>query len=108
MKEKERAEIISSIKGVDSVVLTGHKKNTRDMSVCKEIKQLIKFAHRKYKNCNINFIFAKGGDKTKNNIPEKDLCEKLGIKMKFGVGGYNKLQSSSRLVDKIRKYQINN
>jgi len=42
-------------------------------------------------------IFAKGGDRTLDNIPEADICRKLGIKMVFNVGG-GKIQSSSDLI----------
>lgn len=41
-------------------------------------------------------IFAKGGDTwDTNNLPEKEVCEELGIKAVFGVGGYDKPYSSS-------------
>ena len=83
MKEKERAEIVSSLKFVDDVILSIDK----DKTVCKTL-ELIK-----------PDIFAKGGDRTLDNIPEKEICEKLGIKMVFGVGGA-KVQSSSWLINK--------
>ncbi len=49
-------------------------------------------------------IFAKGGDRTLNNIPltEREACESLGIDLRFGVGG-PKIQSSSWLVNKSRR-----
>ena len=43
------------------------------------------------------FIFANGGDRKNDNIPEYKLCEELGIRMEFGVGG-EKTQSSSNLI----------
>ena len=45
-------------------------------------------------------IFAKGGDRTgPDRMPqsELDICEKMGIKIVYGVGG-GKIQSSSELV----------
>lgn len=45
-------------------------------------------------------IFAKGGDRTgPENMPpgELEVCDKLGIKIVYGVGG-GKVQSSSELV----------
>jgi len=43
-------------------------------------------------------IFAKGGNTWDyNNLPEKEICDQLGIKVIFGIGGYNKLYSSSQL-----------
>ncbi|MHA2063994.1 MAG: adenylyltransferase/cytidyltransferase family protein [Candidatus Thorarchaeota archaeon] len=41
--------------------------------------------------------FAKGGDRTLDNIPERETCERLGIEMVFNVGG-GKVQSSSWLL----------
>ncbi|MGA2669959.1 MAG: adenylyltransferase/cytidyltransferase family protein [Dehalococcoidia bacterium] len=42
-------------------------------------------------------IFAKGGDTWDiNNLPEKEVCGELGIKIMFGVGGYDKPYSSSK------------
>lgn len=85
MSEEDRVEIIKNLKAVDEVILTSHKKNTNNMSVCREL-ELIK-----------PNIFANGGDRKQNNIPEYELCQKLGIKMVFNVGG-EKLRSSSELV----------
>lgn len=49
-------------------------------------------------------IFAKGGDRTETNMPQSELaiCEKLGIKVVYGVGG-DKIQSSSELVRAARE-----
>lgn len=85
MPQEERKEIIESISVVDKVVLTGHSVNPKDMSVSKELKEL-----------GID-IFANGGDRTKKNIPEEEIC-----KMVFGIGG-NKVQSSSWLLNRYVK-----
>lgn len=43
-------------------------------------------------------IFAKGGDSWDlDNLPEKSVCDELGVKIVFGVGGYDKPYSSSEL-----------
>ena len=47
-------------------------------------------------------VFAKGGDRTLGNIPEKAICEELGIEMIFGVGE-GKTQSSSWLIESLKK-----
>ncbi len=83
MKTEERAEIVSSLKFVDDVVISIDK----DKTVCKTL-ELIK-----------PDIFSKGGDSTLDNVPEKEICERLGIKMVIGVGG-GKIQSSSWLINK--------
>ena len=51
-------------------------------------------------------IFAKGGDRTQDNMPqaEKDICEKIGCHIVYGVGG-GKIQSSSWLVQKSSAIQ---
>ena len=84
MNEKERVEVVSSLKFVDRAILAVDK----DKSVCKTLETL-----------NPD-VFAKGGDRTLDNIPERKICEEFGIKMVFGVGG-KKAQSSSWLVKDV-------
>ena len=91
MPQRERKEIIEAIAGVDTVVLSGHKANPGDMSVCNELKKI-----RPH-------IFANGGDRTARNIPEVAICAAIGAKMVFNVGKGGKIQSSSRLLKKYKK-----
>lgn len=91
MPDAERKEIIESFRSVDAVMLTFHKPGTKDMSVCKELAFLKPT------------IFANGGDRKADNIPEYVLCDKLGIKMVFGIGRGGKVQSSSDLVKRANK-----
>ena len=88
MPWKERAEIIRSIRGVADVVTV----DDSDNSVCEAIKKL--------HNSGRCDMFANGGDRTNTNTPEKKLCEELGIKMLWNVGG-GKIQSSSDLVESV-------
>ena len=46
-------------------------------------------------------IFANGGDRKSDNVPEVALCDKLGIELRWNVGG-EKIQSSSELVAKTK------
>lgn len=85
MPEKERKEIIKALACVDKVVLTSHPRNPKDISVCAELRKIKPH------------IFANGGDRKKENIPEVATCEEIGCKMIFNVGG-KKIQSSSWLV----------
>ena len=87
MRYPERKKVLEAIKYIDEVVPCLDK----DQSVRATVKRL--------KDKNKIDIFAKGGDRTIKNIPEKSICEKLGIQMVFGVGGKEKPQSSSWLVD---------
>lgn len=94
MQEVERKEIIEAITGVDKVIISGHAKNTKDISVCKEILKIKPH------------IFANGGDRKPDwvPIPEVSLCEELGIKMVYNIGRGGKLRSSSELVKKYSKH----
>lgn len=89
MDQRERSAILEAIRYVDKVIISKHSENPQDMSVCTELAELKPD------------IFANGGDRKADNIPEYDLCEKLGIKMIFNVGG-EKAQSSSELVKKAK------
>ena len=93
MPEKERQEIIESIKGVDRVVLTEHSSDTNDMSVVSEVRKLKPD------------IFVNGGDRTNTNTPEMDVCREIDCEMVFGVGHGGKVQSSSWLVEAARKHK---
>jgi D-beta-D-heptose 7-phosphate kinase/D-beta-D-heptose 1-phosphate adenosyltransferase len=93
MEQKERAYVLAALKYVDGVIITGHPKNPTDMSVCAELKTLKPN------------IFANGGDRKADNIPEYRLCNDLGIKMVFNLG--DKIQSSSELVKKAREWENN-
>lgn len=90
MPQEERVEIIKAIAGVDEVVLTGHGPNPSDMSVVKEL-EIIK-----------PDIFANGGDRKVDNVPELKVCKEIGCMMVFNVGSGGKVQSSSWLVDKAK------
>lgn len=97
MSEKERKEIIESLKPVNRVIITKHRKNSNNMSVCAEIASLKPD------------IFANGGDRNKKDAknatsslnPEQVLCQQAGIKLIFNVGRGGKIQSSSWLAKKF-------
>ena len=44
-------------------------------------------------------IFANGGDRVSDNVPEVALCKKMGCKLVFNVGG-SKVRSSSEIIKK--------
>ena len=83
MPEKERMEILSSFSGVDHVV-----KWYDGTQNC--IGAIEKISPN---------IFTKGGDRSsRDKIPEADICDQVGCRIVFGVGGSKKIQSSSWLV----------
>ena len=91
MKEDERKEILEALGIVDQVVLTGHGENPKDMSVCSELKRI-----RPH-------IFANGGDRKKDNVPEVMVCNEMGCKLVFNIGHGGKVQSSSWLAERFLK-----
>jgi cytidyltransferase-like protein len=80
----ERMNIVKNIKDVDYVL----EFNDDDNSA----KHAITLARQTWPNYQI--IFANGGDRTNKNIPEMDLVFD-NLEFVFGVGGFNKLNSSS-------------
>jgi len=77
MNQDDRANIVANIKNVDEVVLS----IDYDKSVCRTLK-LVK-----------PDVFAQGGDRHDDEVPEKGICKELGIKMIDGLG--DKIRSSS-------------
>lgn len=94
MPENERAEIIEALEIVDEVVLTDHKENPSDMSIN---STLLKVKPD---------IFANGGDRKIDNIPEVEACKEIDCEMVFNVGRDGKSQSSSWLLgDYLKKHK---
>ncbi|MAR30587.1 MAG: cytidyltransferase [Candidatus Marinimicrobia bacterium] len=77
MSESDRMKIVSALKCVDEVFLSIDKDKTQ----CKSLE---------YLKPN---IFAKGGDRLSNEIPESKTCHELGIEIIDGLG--DKIRSSS-------------
>jgi len=91
MNHYERKEIIEALECVDEVIVSGHSLNSADISVCEDIKRIKPH------------IFAKGGDRFADNIPEFKLCKEMGIEMAFNVGKGGKVRSSSELLKEYSK-----
>ena len=87
MPWQERAEIMGNIKGVTIVTAV----NDKDGTVCEALRR-----HKPD-------AFANGGDRKTQNTPEMDVCEELGIQMMWAIGGNDKPQSSSWLVNKLKE-----
>ena len=100
MPEDDRMEILQNLFTThDALIISQHPEDCEDMSICSEIQKI----HNAMKDTkDIHFILANGGDRTADNIPEKQLCEELGIEMVFNVGG-EKIRSSSELVKQCPK-----
>ena len=90
MHHDERKEIIEALECVDEVIISYHKKGTKDISISKEIRKIRPD------------IFAKGGDRSPSQIDipssEHMVCKELGIEIVFNVGKGGKVRSSSDLL----------
>ena len=84
MPEKERNAIVKNLSMVDRTIFF----NDRDGSA----KEAIRDLRALYPNDQI--VFANGGDRTQENIPEMDIKDD-NLVFAFGVGGENKINSSS-------------
>ena len=83
MPFEERKIILSNIKFVDEVISFADD----DIGSCKDALEQTKLAYP-----NDEIIFCNGGDRQTNNIPEMNV---KNIFFQFGVGGENKINSSS-------------
>ncbi len=90
MSQEERKEILEALEAVDRVVFTNHPLDPKDMSVCEELRQLRPN------------IFANGGDRKEDNVPEVAVCKEIGCETVFNMGRGGKVQSSSWLVERYR------
>jgi len=87
MSEKDRMEIIKALRDVDQVFLSidNYKLSNGEIPVIKSLAKV-------HPN-----IFANGGDRHSiGDVPEYDICQKLGIKMVDGLG--RKIRASSELI----------
>ena len=87
--EDERMLIISSLRVVDKAILS----IDTDRTVCKTIEKIAKEYGQEY-----DLAFANGGDQNNDTIPEKPICQQMGITLLDGLG--DKIQSSSWLLKK--------
>lgn len=83
----ERENILMNIKAVDVV----YGMDDRDGSAC----QLLEWVKSQFPYAT-EIVFANGGDRTRENIPEMSVS---GITFEFGVGGEDKANSSSWILE---------
>jgi len=87
----ERRKILQALEVVDDVIAF----NDSDDS-CREGLRVVQHMHDKKDT----IIFCNGGDRVGGNIPETDM---EGINFVYGVGGYSKANSSSKILQIIKK-----
>jgi cytidyltransferase-like protein len=85
-----RKNIVESIKYVDNVILSIDE----DSSVCKSIEKVVDMIYQTDNKAEI--IFTKGGDRFAEEIPEKNICNKLNVKIIDRLG--EKTHHSSNII----------
>lgn len=90
--ENERVFIVESLRLVDKCFLS----IDNDRTVIESIKMIFDKFGNQY-----DLAFANGGDQNNDTIPERPICEELGIKLLDGLG--DKIQSSSWLLKKTNE-----
>lgn len=83
----ERVNIVNNLKMVDQVITFDDSDNTAIDAITR-VKSMYPYM--------TNLVFANGGDRTKDNIPEMVVQD---VEFVFGVGGGDKVNSSSWLLD---------
>lgn len=91
-KEDERLFIVQHIKEVDFTILS----IDQDRTVCKTIEMIYKQFGNSHK-----LFFANGGDQNNICIPERSICQTLGIELIDGLG--EKVQSSSWILNEKKE-----
>ena len=89
----ERSTIIQNLKMVDFVIEFPDDENWTAKNAIKMVREM---------NPTDHIIFANGGDRTAENIPEFDVNDDLRyppVEFEFGVGGSSKLNSSSWILE---------
>ena len=76
-KENERLLIVRSMRVVDKAILSQDK----DRTVCATLELL----HQQF-GMEYELAFANGGDQNNQVIPEREICERLGIELIDGLG----------------------
>lgn len=93
MSFKSRYAVCSHLKDVIDVLQFDDSDNSANDGIAK--------AREKFKDAKL--VFANGGDRTSENIPETDTCKRYDIELKFGIGGENKSNSSSWILKNWNK-----
>lgn len=89
--EADRLRVVEALRVVDHSMVALDD----DPTVCATLEAIA----QRFEGHNI--IFGNGGDRVPDNVPESDVCERYGITMVFGMGGEEKADSSSRLIEEL-------
>ena len=88
MNQNQRKEILEEFNSITKVII----QRSSEKSSSSAIEEFVK------KNPNKSICYCNGGDRSNiNNIRESEICKKLKVNLEFGIGGENKIESSSKL-----------
>lgn len=88
MSENQRKAILSEFKSISEVII----QTSSEPSSSSAIEEFVK------KNPLKSICYCNGGDRSDTkSIREYDICKKLGVDLQFGIGGNDKIESSSDL-----------
>lgn len=88
MNENQRKEILGEFISIKEVII----QTSSEKSSSRAIEEFVK------NHPNKNICYCNGGDRSNiENIQEAFICNKLGVNLEFGVGGEEKVESSSQL-----------
>ena len=88
MNQNQRKEILEEFKSISEVII----QTSSEPSSSVAIEEFVN------KNPNKSICYCNGGDRSNiKKIRESEVCKKLKVNLEFGVGGENKIESSSEL-----------
>jgi cytidyltransferase-like protein len=88
MNQNQRKEILEEFKSISEVIIQTSSEPSSSLAIEEFVN--------KYPNKSI--CYCNGGDRSNiKNIREYDICKKLKVSLEFGIGGENKIESSSDL-----------
>ena len=88
MNENQRKDILDEFKSITEVIIQTSSEKSSNLAIEEFVKN----------NPNKDICYCNGGDRNNiKNIREAQICKKLGVTLEFGVGGEEKIESSSKL-----------
>ncbi|MEM9565564.1 MAG: adenylyltransferase/cytidyltransferase family protein [Actinomycetota bacterium] len=85
--ETDRLRLVQALRVVDEAIIAVDD----DRTVSASLRAVAEA------NTDHDLIFANGGDRKPEFVPESDVCREHGIELVFGVGGDSKADSSTRI-----------
>ena len=84
----DRIEVVRALRVTDDAIAAVDEDSS--------VQRTLRVVREKYPN--VELIFANGGDRSSAaKISEAGVCDELGIELRFGVGGEEKADSSTRI-----------